>query len=395
MDIPLAPLNQVQRGGVRLAGARPARGAGDRADPVAAQAAADATSCRRRTSPGRCCPGSDPAPRGPARRAGHASCAGSAACTCPGRAFDWSRLPRAPADHLPGDRRRPRCSPQGKDLDELQPPAAAPAAGHAAAEAAPRMTRTGLRDLGHRHAAAGVQPRRGPARTRRWPTRATRSTSGCSRRAAPGGCGACCAAPAGCSCSQVPSGARAVASRLPTSAKLALSRNPYRSAARCSTTARPPPRTRSSPRPAARPGTQRASPGCCDVGPGRTGRPHRGRGRARRPGARRGAPGRGQRWPRPRQPRGARRRSPTCGPSSARLVYPGFVAETGARRLPDLVRYLRGDEPPAGQAAGRRWAGTPSGWPWCTRVQRGLRAGPGRRCRRRRRDDRTSAACAG
>jgi ATP-dependent helicase HrpA len=26
----------------------------------------------------------------------------------------------------------------------------------------------------------------------------------------------------------------------------------------------------------------------------------------------------------------------------ARLVHPGFVAETGARRLPDLVRYLRG-----------------------------------------------------
>ena len=27
--------------------------------------------------------------------------------------------------------------------------------------------------------------------------------------------------------------------------------------------------------------------------------------------------------------------------SSRRLIYPGFVSETGLRRLPDLVRYLR------------------------------------------------------
>ena len=32
----------------------------------------------------------------------------------------------------------------------------------------------------------------------------------------------------------------------------------------------------------------------------------------------------------------------TCGPSSARLIYPGFIADTGAPRLPDLARYLQG-----------------------------------------------------
>ena len=38
---------------------------------------------------------------------------------------------------------------------------------------------------------------------------------------------------------RVPTGLRSIAARLPTQRKLALSRSPYASAARCSTTARP------------------------------------------------------------------------------------------------------------------------------------------------------------
>ncbi len=47
------------------------------------------------------------------------------------------------------------------------------------------------------------------------------------------------------------------------------------------------------------------------------------------------------------------------------LIYPGFIAETGSKRLPDLVRYLTAISRRL-EKAPRTRAGTPSGWPSCT-----------------------------
>ena len=49
------------------------------------------------------------------------------------------------------------------------------------------------------------------------------------------------------------------------------------------------------------------------------------------------------------------------------LLHRGFVADTGRRRLPDVVRYLTRDGAPAGEAAGQRRPGRRSG---CARWRR-------------------------
>ena len=50
----------------------------------------------------------------------------------------------------------------------------------------------------------------------------------------------------------------------------------------------------------------------------------------------------------------------------AGLIYPGFIAATGAARLPDLVRYLRGHRAGDWTSSAASWPGTPSGWPRST-----------------------------
>ena len=138
---------------------------------------------------------------------------------------------------------------------------------------------------------------------------------------------------------EVPSGARAVASRLPVNAKLAMSRHPYASAAAllddCAACAADE-IIASAGGPAWDAGVVRGAAGVGQVVPaGRDGR-----------GGQRGGQG---------SHRGARggveleeARSPAFAPAVADmraqlagLIYPGFVAQTGVRRLPDLVRYLR------------------------------------------------------
>ena len=98
---------------VRLAGARPARGAGHRADPVAAQDPAPALRARRPTTPAPCWPRLQGRRRAAARRRWSASWAGCAACTIPREAWELDRLP----DHLTVtfrvvDEQRPRAGPR-------------------------------------------------------------------------------------------------------------------------------------------------------------------------------------------------------------------------------------------------------------------------------------------
>ncbi len=138
----------------------------------------------------------------------------------------------------------------------------------------------------------------------------------------------------------VPSGARAVAGRLPVTAKLAMSRHPY-------------------------PEHRRAAGGLRGGrrGPDHPGRGWPGLGRGRFRPAARSSPGTGWPrsprtwchgwpgcWPRRTPPRPAwpprraprwPRRSRICAVSSRALVYPGFVSGVGAQRLADLARYLQ------------------------------------------------------
>ncbi len=50
----------------------------------------------------------------------------------------------------------------------------------------------------------------------------------------------------------------------------------------------------------------------------------------------------------------------------AGLIYPGFIALTGASRLRDLVRYLRRHRTAAGQGSQRSRPETQNGWQSCS-----------------------------
>ena len=125
VHIPLQVLNQVTAGRLRLADPGPARGARHRADPVAAQADARATSCRRRTSRRAVAATGRPAPGAAAGRRWRASCSGWSGSRSRRRTSTSARVP----DHLKitfrvVDERRSKLA-EDKDLEALQAPAEA------------------------------------------------------------------------------------------------------------------------------------------------------------------------------------------------------------------------------------------------------------------------------
>ena len=99
---PAGRLNQVRPGRVRLAGARPARRAGHRADPLAAQDAAPRARPRARRGPGGPRPPAGRRPGRPARRRRPRAAARCAACASRRDACDLGQAARAPADHRSG-----------------------------------------------------------------------------------------------------------------------------------------------------------------------------------------------------------------------------------------------------------------------------------------------------
>ena len=250
-----------QRRRVLLARARPARGTRHRADQVAAEAAADYVRARRPTWPGTCSPGSIPR-RGDLHRPLSARAGQDRRRQRPRRRLRPRQAAAAPAADVPGHRRRPGAGRPARTSAQLRRRAAAHAARAAGRRGGrPDQDRADARwdfDSLPREFAAG-QVRAYPALRDAGDSVEHRAV----RDAGAGGRVRCGSATAGCCSSQVPSGARAVASRLPTSAKLAHEPPSVpRAPASWSTTARRPPPTRSSPRPAARPGTPTRSPGC-------------------------------------------------------------------------------------------------------------------------------------
>ena len=173
---------------------------------------------------------------------------------------------------------------------------------------------------------------------------------------------------------QVPSGARAVASRLPVSAKLAMSRHPYPSTDAllddCAAAA------------ADQVITEAGGPAWDEAGFARlleaardgAGRPHRGRGRARRPGAGRGASGRGQPGRDAQSPGAGRVHRPAgpAGPAGTSGFRRRDRGPAASRPGPLPAR----DEPATGEDAGGTGPGRRTDGRGAA-GQRGLPADPG------------------
>ena len=225
---------------------------------------------------------------------------------------------------------------EGKDLDELRRQLR-PRLQATLSRGGPRPHPDRAAHLGHRHAAAGVQPRPGPrlpgagGRRRRGRRPAVRDRAQADAAMLRG--------TRRLLLLQVPSGARSIASRLPVSAKLAMSRHPYPGADAllddCAAAA------------ADQVIAEAGGPAWDDAGFARLLEAARAALAARTADvvalvarvlaeaheveaslAATPSP--------PVRAAFADMRAQLSG-----LVYPGFVAETGARRLPDLVRYLR------------------------------------------------------
>ena len=157
-DVPLALLNQVSGDELGLAGSRAAGGTGDRADPVAAQAAAHRLRARPRHRPRRGGPAGTRArrPAGRARRRARPHWRGED----PARRVGPVPAARAPEDDVPRARRRPGAR-QRQGSGRPAAATAAPARGGA--------VRCGQRDHPHRahrldvrHLAQGLPARPGP-----------------------------------------------------------------------------------------------------------------------------------------------------------------------------------------------------------------------------------------
>ena len=254
----------------------------------------------------------------------------------PRDAFDVSRLPahlRITYRVLDGDRELA----SGKDLDALRQ-RLRPRLQAKLTEAAGSLIRTGLRDWTHRHAAPGVHPRQGHRLPGAGGHRRRGGRRGCSRprprparpwRRAPAGCSCCRCRRA---CAPSPTGC-------PTQRKLAMSRNPYPSigallddcvacaADQVIADAGGPAwdadgfaRLVAQARSALPLATARAVDAAGQVLEAAHDAEARLRATPSPPLAAAFADARAQ---------------------FAALIYPGFVSETGLRRLPDLVRYLR------------------------------------------------------
>ncbi len=188
VDVPLATLNTVGDGAVHLARAGAARGAGHRADPVAAQAAAGqlrAGPRRRAALPGRRC------------RRGRSRCVEALArhlraltgVHVPPDAWDWSKVPGPPAADLPGRRRgrAPRWR-AARTSRQLKRAAAALLRRRRCRRPPPSPgSRRPARPRGPSARSSSPSPRCAPATrctaTRRWSTRAAPSACGSSPRA--------------------------------------------------------------------------------------------------------------------------------------------------------------------------------------------------------------------